>query len=425
MLIRSRVLGVVLVVLMIAVVAGCASEWLAGGKLHFDEKRYERALENFQMAVEEQPENAEAHLWLARALAELDRDEEAVGELALAGQPALPELVEQIDNTYASYWSRRYNTGVDLARKGDGAREKGDEETATAQLTEALAMFKRAALFCPDSVKNYSNMGKVLFQLGRRDEGRVMFDKARGMAGDEPELLDFLFRVYRSLGIAAMELNTKAGYEDALVNFGQAVEFDRPADDLASLWFNMGIAHTELATLADEAGATAEYNKAIEAYEKVLALMPDDEGSLKNLANIYSEMKQHDKAIEVAKRMIDMEPYNQEHHFTIMRLYNAAGDPDRSAAHLMLQSVLQAKKPVEGVNLRTEAGQYGPGSDMLRVLRDRGEPNQYYRYTGTRGTYDIWFYWAEGRVYVFQAGKDVFRTTFRPLPDWEAKLAGE
>jgi len=398
---------------------------VAGGKLHFDQKRYERALENFQMAVEEQPENAEAHLWLARALAELDRDEEAVTELGLASQHALPELVGEIDNSHTHYWSRRYNSGVDLARKGDGAREKGDEQTAIAQLNEALGMFERASLFCPDSVKNYSNMGKVLFQLGRRDEGRVMFDKARGMAGDEPELLDFLFRVYQSLGISAMKLNTKEGYEDALANFEQAVGFDRPADELASLWFNMGIAHTELAALAEGATVTAKYNDAIAAYEKVLESMPDDEGSLKNLANIYSEMDEHDKAIEVAKRMIDMEPYNQEHHFTIMRLYNASDADEESAAHLMLRSVLQAKDPVTNVNLRTEAGQYGPGSDMLRVLRDRGEPNQYYRYSGTRGTYDIWFYWVEGRVYVFQAGKDVFRTTFRPLPDWEAKLAGE
>jgi tetratricopeptide (TPR) repeat protein len=428
MLNRSRLLFLGIVVLLLAAVVGCGSKWLAGGKLHFDQQRYERALENFQAAVEEQPKNPEAHLWLARALAELERDEDAVQALNLAQQHAagLPEIEEQIDNTLSSYWSRRYNSGVDYAHKGELARGEGNEQAAVDQLRQALAQFERATLFCPDSVKNYSNMGKVLFQLGRRDEGRRMFDRARTMAGDQPELLDFLFRVYRSLGVQAMGEDTEEGYRDAIANFEQASGFEIAPEDNATLRFNIGVAQTELANMTEGDAARSHYQKAIAEYEKVLEILPEDESSLSNQAAVYSELGEHEKAIEIGSRMVFLKPWDHMNHFTMVRLYNAAGDRENSAAHLMLQDVLRTKEPVRGENIREHAGEFGPGSNILRALRDYGEPDQAFKYTGTRGTYDIWFYWTAGRVHIFQGGKEVFREEFRPLgADWEAVVMGQ
>lgn len=429
MLSRSRMLFLGIVVLLAVVVIGCGSKWLSGGKLHFDQQRYERARETFELAVEEQPENPEAHLWLARALAELDRDEEAVAELEKAQQYAegLPEMQEQIDNTLASYWSRRYNSGLDFAHQGGQARDQGNEEVAQDKLSQALEQFERAALFAPDSVKNYSNMGRVLFQMGRRDEGRKMFDKARSMAGDQPELLDFLFKVYSSLGVQAMDQDTEAGYQDAIANFEQASGFDIEPAEYATLRFNMGVAYTELANMSDDPSRQNEYyQKAVDEYLKVIEILPEDESALGNLASVYSELGLHEKAIEIGLRLVDLKPYDHMNHFTMVRLYNAADDREKSAAHLMLQDVLRSKEPVRGVNLRQYATEFGPGSDILRILRDRGEPEQYFKYTGTRGTYDIWFYWTSGRVFIFQNGREVFRDEFDPLgSDWEAVVMGE
>ena len=429
MLSRSRMLFLGIVVLLAAVVIGCGSKWLSGGKLHFDQQRYERARETFELAVQEQPENPEAHLWLARALAELDRDAEAVAELQRAQEYAqgLPEMQEQIDNTLASYWSHRYNSGLDFAHQGSEARKQGQTDLAQDKLSQSLEHFERAALFAPDSVKNYSNMGRVLFQMGRPEEGREMFDKARAMAGDDPELLGFLFDVYSALGVQAMEKDTEAGYLDAIANFDQASSFDVEPEDYATLRFNVAVSYTELANMSERPEQQREYyQKAAEEYLKVLEVLPEDESSLGNLASVYSELEMHDEAIEIGLRMVDLKPYDHTNHFTMVRLYNSAGDREKSAAHLMLQDVLRSKEPIRGVNLRQYATESGPGSDILRVLRDRGEPEQYYKYSGTRGTYDIWFYWTSGRVYIFQNGREVFRDEFKPLgSDWQAVVMGE
>ena len=61
------------------------------------------------------------------------------------------------------------------------------------------------------------------------------------------------------------------------------------------------------------------------------------------------------------------------------------------------------------------------------MLLDRGVPLQVFTYKSpSRGDYDIWFYWTEGRVYIFQAGKEVFRGAFEALSDTQwSQLKGE
>ncbi len=176
---------------VMAVLAACSkSELLAGGKLHFTQGRYEKALELFQKAVAEKPLNAEAHLWYARSLAQLERDEEAVAEL----RKALELDVEQkpmVDNTYQSFWSERYRSAVKFVEDGEAARQKGNAAEATTQLQQAVDRFRRAIIFAPDSVQNYSNLGKVLFLLEQRDEAMAQFQQAKSMSAGKPRLQDF------------------------------------------------------------------------------------------------------------------------------------------------------------------------------------------------------------------------------------------
>lgn len=434
---RALVLGTVILVAVLVV--GCGSRWLAGGKLHFDQKRYEQALENFEKAVAEKPDDGEAHLWLGRALAELERDERAVPEIHKASElvPEGTELSEMVDNTLVSYWSLRYNSGLAYAKDAATARDeaanhrameetelaKAAQERAVEKLELAVDRFERAMIFCPDTVKNYSNLGKVLFQLGQREEGMEMFRKAREMAGDRVELQNFLFLVFRSLGIQALEERTPEGYERALDMFDEATTFDRTPEEMATIYFNMGIAGVGL---ADELGGdekAAALRKAVDYYGKVLDVDPEDTAALTNLAHAHLDLDEKEQALELGQRLVDVEPWKGEFHFILGRMYNAAGKREEYAAHLMLQSSLDEGKPLPMDNIREIVRSYGPGSDMLNTLRDRGEPEQLYEYFSTsRGAYDIWWYWTDGRVYIFKKGKEVFRDAFKAV---ETKRARE
>jgi tetratricopeptide (TPR) repeat protein len=417
MISRSRILALGALVIVLLLV-GCGSRWLAGGKLHFDQERYEQALENFQKAAEEQPDNPETHMWVGSAMAKLERDEEAVAAIERAEERKTPELAERIQNVRISFWSARYNSGLAYAKDGADARAAGDEERAQEKLTQAVDRFERAVLFCPDSVKNYSNLGKVLFQLGQREQGMRNFNTAREMAGNDPGLVDFLFRVFRSLGVQEVRKQTQEGYGEAVEMFRRAAEFDRPAEDMAAVYFNLGVAYSGLADFYEGEQKTEALQNAAAAYLKVLEMDPQDTSALENAAYVYVNLEEYEKALEMGRRLVDVEPWNHRFHFVMVKLYNSAGDRESSAAHLMLQASLQSGEPASLEGVRQKATAAGPGSDILNTLRTRGEPQQIYLYSGSRGTYDIWFYWTEGRVFIFDgAGNQLFRGAFARIPE--------
>lgn len=432
----SRARGFLIGLAVLAVIiAGCKSEFLAGGKLHFDQQRFPQALENFDKAAAEQPTSAEIQMWRARALGKLERDDEAEAALTKATElDKTGEFKTDIDNTRVSLWSVRYNSGLVEGQAAETQRAKCTEYRAAGQ-TELLAQcdqdvrarleaavdrFERAITFCPDSVKNYRNLGKVYFQLGRQAEGEQMFLKARSMAGDRAELLDFLFGVFRSLGVQGLNDETREGYERAIEMFKEAATFTRPPEEIATIYFNMAVAYKGIADDSQGDAKTAALRSAVDAYLKVLEINPVDPEALENVAFIYDELGDRQPAIEMGKRLLNTQPWESRMHLLMARLYNAAGEREMSAAHGMLRSSLDSGTPSDPTTIRDEARKC-PGSDMHKALLDRGEPEQFYIYSGTSGEYGIWFFWTEGKVFIYQRCQEVFRGEFEPLSPEKAR----
>ena len=426
MISRSRLIAIGLGAAIAFLAVGCTPPELAGGKLYFSQKLYDQALEQFQAAVDGQPNNGEAHLWLARAFAELDRDEEAIREIEAATQLA-PELSDLIGNTRESYWSARFNRGIFYAGEADDQREFGDSLfTETLQL--AVDRFERAILFCPDSVRNYTNLGKVLFQKGDREKAMPHFATARRMGQNRPQLQQFLLAVYRTLGIEGLDEKTPEGYRRALDMFSEAASFDQSEEDRATIYFNMALASSGLAGESDEGEKMSLLQQAVDYYQRVIEVDAHDLSALGNLAQVYGGMDEKGKAIEVALAILDIEPWGAQHHIVLARYLNANDERDRGAAHTMLYECLKNGHPEPLDKVRQTATSKGPGSDMLKTLRDRGEPEQIYIYSsGSRGDFEVWFYWQGGRVFVFNAaGRDVFSFGFAGVSAEKAReIIGE
>jgi tetratricopeptide (TPR) repeat protein len=107
---------------------GCSSAGLSACKLHFDQGRYPQALANIEKAALEQPNSAEVQMWRARCLGMLERDEEAAAALTKAAELDVNHKFKaDIDNTRVSFWSIRYNAGLEDAKAADELRVKCDE----------------------------------------------------------------------------------------------------------------------------------------------------------------------------------------------------------------------------------------------------------------------------------------------------------
>ncbi|MBM3318081.1 MAG: tetratricopeptide repeat protein [Candidatus Eisenbacteria bacterium] len=394
--------------------AGCGkSEFLAGGKLHFTQGRPERALELFEKAVAEQPRNAEAHLWYARALAELERDEEAAAELKTTVElDALQQ--EMVDNTLLSYWSRRYNSALTFVQAGENARAEGDEALAVQQLERAEDRLRRAAVFTPDSVQNFSNLGKVLFQLGRRDEAMDYFKQAKQMSAGKPRLQAFLFTLFKHLGEQALQSNERASIERALVLMHDAEGLPAEPGPMLELHFNLGSAYYALSEL-DTLRTADHLVRAAEYYDKVLAQDPGDVMALENLAYVYSEQGRHEEALAVGQKRLDLEPWSEETHLLMVRLHTAAKNNRPANAHLLFSQMLRQGVRLPLDSIRADAGKWGPSADALKMLRDRGAPEERRSYTVGMTAHECWYYWTEGRVYFFQEGQEEFRIAFQGI----------
>ena len=404
---------------LVVVLVGCGSQFLAGGKLHFSQNRFDRALENFDKAIAEQPNNGEAHMWRGRTLAELERDDEAVVELRKAVELD-PLQEEMVRNSFISYWSKRYNSALLFAKE---AMEKtGDDQKAS--LEKARERFERAIVFAPDSVQNYSNLGKVLYQLGDMGQAMAMFDKSRQLSAGRPDLQQFLFTLYKFFGEQSLSDENRAGYERALALLHNAESMPTANQgDQIEVYFNIATAYYSLSDSVAEAERIPTLQKAAEYYEKVLALAPDDPDALTNLAYVLSDEGQGDAALQRGQQRYDQAPWDSESNLFMERLYKAAGNDKMANGHILMAQMMVQGRRQPDTAARDEAQAAGPTSDALKVLRDRGIPQEVRKLEAGDNPYSVWCYWSDGRAYIFRGGREQVRISFKPLTPEQLKTA--
>ncbi|NVM02315.1 MAG: tetratricopeptide repeat protein [Candidatus Helarchaeota archaeon] len=124
--------------------------------------------------------------------------------------------------------------------------------------------------------------------------------------------------------------------DEAILEFKEAIKYYKKADpkkikdwhNLAiSTWYNMGVAY----------GLMSNDPKAIECYEKVLTISPDDIKALYNLGGTYSKNRQFDKAIKYLKQVIEQDPNNPEYNlawFTLGHYYANNGQFNKAIKYL-------------------------------------------------------------------------------------------
>lgn len=78
---------------------------------------------------------------------------------------------------------------------------------------------------------------------------------------------------------------------------------------------------------------TDQTRQAIQNYEKVLQLKPQQEKVLYNLSLLYSDNKQSDKAIEVLKKAIQIDPNYAKAHQRLGILYAETGNGEKAGDH--------------------------------------------------------------------------------------------
>lgn len=77
-------------------------------------------------------------------------------------------------------------------------------------------------------------------------------------------------------------------------------------------------------TLAQQYAQQNEVKKAVEIYEKLAEVMPEDLESRAQLANLYSRQNKHDQAVDTWKTLLDIDPENTKYQDGLVDSYQTA-----------------------------------------------------------------------------------------------------
>ena len=210
---------------------------------------YQGAEQIWRQAIEQDPNNAPAHLGLGNRLRDLNKVEEAI---------AAYEKAIELDPNYAFAY-------VGL---GNALRVQNQFESAKVQYETAIELN-------PNLPGVYWNLGNVLLELEQLEEAIAQFRIALKLKSDSVP-------VYNDLAAALL---ARGSVEEAIATYQKAVDLD---SRYASTYNGLG----------EALGQNNQLPQAIEAYERAIELNQFDPGSYLGLANIYAEQNNWQRAIE-------------------------------------------------------------------------------------------------------------------------------
>ena len=332
------------------------------GILLYNQARYEEALEVARIAVEQRPDYSKTHDYLGAILNALGRFEEAETHLrrAIALNPQEKYAHFNLGNTLCE--QGRYEEALDVARvaveqRPDFAKAHttlGIALTALGHFEEAEAHLRRAIALDPRTQNVHLNLGMTLYYQGRFEEA---LDAARVAVEQHP---DFAL-AHANLGLAlnalgrskeagthlrgALDLNpvdsfqkliellTPQGrYKEAMDLIAQAAALAPDSMQAAKLHFLMGETAREngqpeaaaehymntlemdlhhgvalhwLATLRLE---QQRYAEALELFQRLIALHPNDAATYSNMGIALSGLGRHDEALQRFDQALSLDP---------------------------------------------------------------------------------------------------------------------
>ena len=296
-------------ILLSQIGCGGSTNFTSAKVYYYKNEDFVKAEDFARKAVVDEPDNWEAHLILALALAKQEKYAEAAKAFADAHEVAPEAKKEMVYNNQHSFFVELFNKGITanstmnydeavdyfekaVAIEPDYAKGQinlGVTYSMLKQQDKALAAFKRAVEVDPEAVDGWRNLGITYQSMKEYELAGEAFARVVELAPDDT---DGLF----SLG--DMYFNRK-DYEKALENYRKAAE---SRGDDAALQYQIGASHFSL----------ERYTDAAQAFQRAAALsQQDDPGLYKdamyNLGVSYIRVEQYEDAVSIFERLLETE----------------------------------------------------------------------------------------------------------------------
>jgi len=363
---------------------GCAASGPASAPVAWHGLPPEQAEPLIRADLEKNPRDVEAHLALARILADRGQAVEAGEHLAWV-RALEPKRDGEMDRIAHVYLARYQRTASDSLAAGD--------------FPGAEAALDRAEAIVPNDPRTALLRGKLFSSRGEMDAALMAFRTAWMLSPEDRELRDAF------LGALLADAQKRYEAEDFQTAWQQLEEAIR-IQDSPDLEYLRGLVAYARARRAPDMERPAYLGLAEEAFRSVLDHAHDDEDAAFNLGAVLLASEQYGEAARIYWKLIEKHPRDGRLYLALAHVHSMSGDSEAAVAEEAIGKALRAGQPVDDpLGWADRAGRRFPESDLATVLAADGAPEAIYTYTVPGGgLVEVWFYDRAGLVEVFREG---------------------
>ncbi|MCK4224634.1 MAG: tetratricopeptide repeat protein [candidate division Zixibacteria bacterium] len=279
---------------MLMLLLGCGTKnpGLTSAKIYLNltPPDYEKAMQQLQIALKQEPQNAEAHFLLGKIYAEKKMYKEMLEEFQKAEASELkpklklkPKQLEELQQIRKQKWTEVLNSGIRLGRK-----RKQVEQYKLELLTD---------------FSNYTGYKDSLKTISADLEGSERFTwDAYQMFGQVKPALEDLERTLE---------------QEAIDRYQLAILFDSTR-------------YEPFLNLAAEYVRNDELKKALGYYQKAYQLKPDDSNVMNDYAITLLGAKKFEQALSLYERILEKDPTNVNALVNVAMIYARKGETEKA-----------------------------------------------------------------------------------------------
>jgi tetratricopeptide (TPR) repeat protein len=278
---RGLIKTAILLIAVVFALSSCANKWVTSGKIAMNGKNYDKAISDFNKALELNEENGEAHYYLAVCYKEKEDYEKMLTHLEKA-EELYPKKEKEYEDLRQEAWTTLFESG----------RKKADEK----EWEESRRDFLLASKLLPERHEAFSNLGYVWQHIGDNDSSYFYYNRAYEISPDVMSVLENLAGVCFNTGrldraeelykeILVKDPNhanamarlgdiyaERKEYQTAVDHYRRALDIEQ---DNCDLWFRLGVLYFQEMQQSDSA---------ITAFTRAVDLCPDDVNAFINLS---------------------------------------------------------------------------------------------------------------------------------------------
>lgn len=327
--------------------AGCQNPALTGAKVYIQQQDWDNALVQLKIAVEQEPQNAEARFLLGRAYSE----KAMYPEMVKAFRASL-EISEQwrpnIERIRDEKWTQAFNRGVQAGKEQDFDKAAEEFTMATVinpenpdafnnlgyaytnleRLEEALQAYSQVFELDPDNVAAKINSGVIYFKQGKSDKAAGYFEGAlKSEPGNKSALTMW------ALSLETMATKQRTGLSEATTSedsLKMKEQTQVTLDKATEVYLRAIEAHPEDKNFAYNLGVLyaqqlRDYQAAVPMFQKVTEMDPEDVDAWFNLATAQLSLGDLDGAQPSLEKAIELEPDNGDAWYQLGIIYIKKG----------------------------------------------------------------------------------------------------